>query len=114
MRCARTTVAARSAARPRGASKHHKSVVLSRAVFPVIHSRYNLMFHKKSVLTAAAALLAAAVACSKSPSSPVAPGASSDPASGAAADGSTLKSATPSTVSPTGGTQVTDPVIFTA
>ena len=36
------------------------------------------------------------------------------PTADAAADGSTLKAATPATVSPTGGMQVTDPLVLTA
>jgi hypothetical protein len=44
----------------------------------------------------------------------VSPDPSPVPGPDAAADGSTLKAATPSPLSPTGGTQVVDPLIFTA
>ncbi len=69
---------------------------------------------RKVFLCTAAAVMAAALACSKSTSSPASPTPTAQPDAGAAADGSTLKSATPSTVSPTGGTQVTDTVTLTA
>src|SRR3954462_9790511 len=59
-------------------------------------------------------VLALTLACSQRPTSPASPTGSGTGAPDAAADGSTLKSATPSTVAPTDGTQVTDPVTLTA
>lgn len=70
--------------------------------------------HRKALLCAATGVLAVALACSKSSPSPASPSPVSQPDSDAAADGSTLKSTTPSIVSPTGGTQITDPVVLTA
>ncbi|MEP6916388.1 MAG: hypothetical protein ABJC89_12115 [Acidobacteriota bacterium] len=73
------------------------------------------MYRKKFVVCSAAALLAVAVACSKSSQSPVTPTAATpDSSTGAAADGSTLKSSTPTAVSPTGGAQPPDPVTLTS
>ena len=69
---------------------------------------------RKVLLCAAAASLATAVACSKSSPTPVAPSGAVPGDVEAAADGSTLKASTPSLVSPSGGTQTTDPVILTA
>jgi hypothetical protein len=63
------------------------------------------MHQKRSVLYSAAALVALAVACSKSAPSPVAPGAAQEGSAAAAADGSTLKVAAPAPVSPVGGAQ---------
>src|SRR5262245_33147921 len=75
--------------------------------------RYVLMHHKKFVLCATAALLAAAIACSKSTSTPAAPTAASDPSTGAAPDGSTLKVTAPTPVSPVNNAQP-DTVVLTA
>jgi hypothetical protein len=69
---------------------------------------------RKLVLCAATGMLAVALACGKSAPPPTSPTAATQPDAGAAADGSTLKSTTPATVSPTGGAQVTDPVVLTA
>jgi hypothetical protein len=69
---------------------------------------------RKALLCTTAGVLAVALACSKSTTSPASPTAATQPDAGAAADGSTLKAATPSAVSPTGGTQVTDTLILTA
>ena len=54
------------------------------------------------------------VACGQRSNTPVSP-SSTDPAGAdAAADGSTLKTSIPAPVSPSGGTQITDPVLLTA
>jgi len=53
-------------------------------------------------------------ACNRTANSPVSPSPEAAGGADAAADGSTLKASTPATVSPTGGTQVTDPVVLTA
>lgn len=63
------------------------------------------MFHKRFVLCSAAALLAMAVACSNNPATPLAPSSATDPSTAAAADGSTLKVAAPTPVSPVNGAQ---------
>ena len=69
---------------------------------------------RKVLLSAAACLLAVAVACNKSTPNPSSP-TGTPPAEGdAAADGSTLKVGAPGTTSPTGGTQVSDPTTLTA
>ncbi len=70
--------------------------------------------NRKALLCTAAGILAVAVACSKSTPTPLSPSATTQPDTAANADGSTLKATTPGTVSPTGGTQVTDPVTLTA
>lgn len=70
--------------------------------------------HRKALLCAATGVLAVALACSKSSPSPASPSPAAPPNSDAAADGSTLKSTTPSIVSPTGGAQITEPVLLTA
>ena len=69
---------------------------------------------RKVLLCTATAVLAVVLACSKSTTSPASPTSTSQPDSSAAADGSTLKVAAPGTSSPTGGTQVSDPVTLTA
>ena len=69
---------------------------------------------RKVLMCTAAAVLATAVACSKSSNNPTSPSTATPSDSGAAADGSTLKASTPSIVSPSGGSQVTDPVVLTA
>jgi len=69
---------------------------------------------RKALLCTAAAVLAVALACSKSTTSPASPSTATPSDGDAAADGSTLKATTPGVVSPTGGTQVTDPVTLTA
>jgi len=71
------------------------------------------MIRKVLVCTAAAALVTV-VACSKSTPTPVSPSSAVPGDVAAAADGSTLKVTTPTLVSPTGGTQVTDPIVLTA
>jgi len=69
---------------------------------------------RKVLLSAAACVLAVAVACSKPAPNPTSPSASPSAEGDAAADGSTLKVPAPSTTSPTGGTQVSDPITLTA
>lgn len=69
---------------------------------------------RKVLLCAVACVLAVALACSKSTTTPASPTSATPPDAGAAADGSTLKATTPSIVSPSGGTQVTDPITLTA
>jgi hypothetical protein len=54
------------------------------------------------------------VACGQRSTSPVSPTPEGATAPDAAADGSTLKSATPSPVSPAGGTQAIDPMVLTS
>ena len=63
------------------------------------------MFQKSFVFCSATALLAAAVACSKSSPTPVSPAASAALVSEAAADGSTLKVTAPTPQSPVNGAQ---------
>src|SRR5260221_2106367 len=69
---------------------------------------------RKVLICAAACILAVAVACSKSTANPTSPSSASQSGAGAAADGSTLKASTPGIVSPSGGTQITDPIVLTA
>lgn len=69
---------------------------------------------RKVLLCTATGVLAVALACSKSTTSPATPTSATPPDTGAAADGSTLKVAAPGTSSPTGGTQVNDPITLTA
>src|SRR5687767_5265379 len=69
---------------------------------------------RRVLLCAAPGVLAAAVACSKTSPSPASPSPATQPETGAAADGSTLKSTTPAIVSPTGGTQDDEPILLTA
>jgi hypothetical protein len=68
---------------------------------------------RKVLMCTAAAVLATAVACSKSSTNPTSPSTAVPSDAGAAADGSTLKATTPGIVSPSGGTQVTDPIVLT-
>src|SRR4051794_23976087 len=63
------------------------------------------MHQKRFVLCSAAAVLAIAVACSKSSSTPVSPTAAQEGSGDAAADGSTLKATTPTPISPINGAQ---------
>ena len=63
------------------------------------------MFHKRFVLSSAAALIALAVGCSKSPDTPVAPSSSPESSTAAAADGSKLKATAPTPVSPVNDAQ---------
>ena len=67
---------------------------------------------RKVLISTAACVLAAMVACSKSPTTPASPTGSTPSDSGAAADGSTLKVTTPTLVSPVGGAQITDPIVL--
>ena len=69
---------------------------------------------RKVLLCTAAAVLATALACSKSTTSPASPTSTTPSGADAAADGSTLKVTTPAIVSPNGGTQVTDPITLTS
>jgi hypothetical protein len=69
---------------------------------------------RKVLICTAAGVLAVAVACSKSTTSPASPTSTAQPQTSANADGSTLKAPAPTTTSPTGGTQVSDPVTLTA
>jgi hypothetical protein len=66
------------------------------------------------IAVAAIVVSGLAIACGQKPDTPIAPSSAVGGDSNAAADGSTLK-ATPSTiVSPSGGGQVTDPIVLTA
>jgi hypothetical protein len=69
---------------------------------------------RKVLFCTAASLLAIVLACSKSTTNPTSPSSAAQSDGNAAPDGSTLKASTPSVVSPTGGTQVTDPIVLTA
>jgi hypothetical protein len=69
---------------------------------------------RKVLLCSATGVLAVALACGKSAPAPTSPSATTQPEAGAAADGSTLKATTPAIVSPTGGTQVADPLTLTS
>lgn len=71
------------------------------------------MHQKRFVLCSATALLALAVACSKSSPTPVSPSAAQETSNGAAADGSTLKATAPSPTSPINGAQP-DELVLTA
>jgi hypothetical protein len=66
------------------------------------------MKHQRPFAFAFAALTAVTLACSKTPSTPTAPGGSSAEDLGAAADGSTLKVTAPIPVEPIGGVEITD------
>lgn len=63
------------------------------------------MHQKSFVLCSSTALLALAMACSKSPATPVAPASTQDVSGDAAADGSTLKVPAPAPVSPVSNAQ---------
>jgi hypothetical protein len=76
--------------------------------------RSSILMTRKVLLSAATGVLAIALACGKSAPPPTSPSASTQPDAGAAADGSTLKSTTPSIVSPSGGSQITDPIVLTS
>src|SRR4051812_34186943 len=69
---------------------------------------------RKALICTAAGVLAAAVACSKSTTNPTSPSTAATATSDAAADGSTLKATTPSIVSPSGGSQISDPIVLTS
>jgi len=69
---------------------------------------------RKVLICTAAGVIATVVACSKSPTNPASPSNSIQSDADAAPDGSTLKATTPNTISPTGGGQVTDPIVLTA
>src|SRR5215831_7973311 len=69
---------------------------------------------RKVLMCTAAGILAAAMACSKSSPNPTSPSTAASADAGAASDGSTLKASTPAVVSPSGGAQVTDPIVLTA
>ena len=71
------------------------------------------MQYKTLVVCASAAALAAALACSKNPESPVAPSPSQPGVADAAADGSTLKVSAPTPQSPVNGQQP-DSLVLTA
>jgi hypothetical protein len=66
--------------------------------------------HRKVLFYTAAGVLGLTLACSKSTPTPSSPSSTAQPETEAAPDGSTLKAATPNLQSPTGGSQVTDPV----
>jgi hypothetical protein len=68
---------------------------------------------RKVLTCTAAAVLATAVACSKSSNNPASPSPATPSDSSAAPDGATLKATTPAIVSPSGGGQVTDPLVLT-
>jgi hypothetical protein len=63
------------------------------------------MHQKRFVLCSAAAVLALAIACSKSSQSPASPTNTENSSGNAAADGSTLKATAPTPVSPVNGEQ---------
>lgn len=63
------------------------------------------MFQTRFVLCSAAAVLALAIACSKSPNAPTSPSVSESGAGNAAPDGSTLKVTAPTVIGPTNGAQ---------
>jgi len=65
-------------------------------------------------LVMCAGVFALTLGCSDRKTTPVSPDAAPVPAPDAAADGSTLKAIAPGMVSPTGGTQATDPLTFVA
>lgn len=69
------------------------------------------MSQKRFVLCSATALLAVAVACSKSPQSPASPSATTEVAGDLGPDGSTLKVTAPTPQSPVGGAQPTTIVL---
>jgi hypothetical protein len=69
---------------------------------------------RKVLVSIAACVFATVVACSKSPTTPASPTSTAATDDNAGPDGSTLKASTPGTVSPTGGFQVTDPLVLTA
>ena len=69
---------------------------------------------RKVLLCTATAVLAVALACSKSTTNPASPTNTTPSGEDANADGSTLKATTPAIVSPSGGTQVTDPIVLTS
>jgi len=71
------------------------------------------MYQNRFVLCSAAAVLALAVACSKSSPNPASPTSTQDIIGAAAADGSTLKVTAPSPVSPVNGSQP-DAVVLVA
>src|SRR3982751_4732909 len=70
--------------------------------------------NRKVLYCTATGVLALAIACSKSTPNPTSPSATTPTETGAAADGSTLKVNAPTTTSPTGGVQVSDPTTLTA
>ncbi len=72
------------------------------------------MEQKRFVLCSAAAVLALAVACSKSSESPVAPSAAANLPADAASDGSTLKVTAPAAVSPINNAQPDGSVVLLA
>ncbi|MBA3297203.1 MAG: hypothetical protein H0U19_09720 [Acidobacteria bacterium] len=69
------------------------------------------MSHKRFVLCSATALLALAVACSKSPQSPASPSTTTEVAGDLGPDGSTLKVTAPTPQSPVSGAQPTTIVL---
>lgn len=71
------------------------------------------MYQKRLVLCSAAAVLALAIACSKSADSPTSPSVTEASGGNAAADGSTLKVPAPTNLSPANGVQP-DSLVLTA
>jgi hypothetical protein len=65
-------------------------------------------------VAAATFAIGLAAACGQRANTPVSPSTGAATDSGAAADGSTLKASAPAIVSPSGGGQVTDPLVLTA
>src|ERR1044072_2239708 len=61
-----------------------------------------------------ALMMGLVVACGQRSHTPVSPTGTDGNGTDAAADGSTLKASVPSIVSPSGGTQTTDPVVLSA
>lgn len=72
------------------------------------------MSRKNTCITAAACMLALAVACSKSSETPVSPSSAQPGSSDAAADGSTLKVTAPTTKSPINGQQPDGSLVLVA
>src|SRR5690242_16046076 len=71
------------------------------------------MYQKRLVLCSAAAVLALAIACSKSSETPTSPSVTEASGGNAAADGSTLKVPAPTNLSPANGVQP-DSLVLTA
>lgn len=69
---------------------------------------------RKVFLCTATGLLALAVACSKTSPNPTSPSSAISDSTPSTADGFLLKAGTPSAISPTGGTQVQDPITLSA
>src|SRR4051812_43323016 len=73
-----------------------------------MHQRRSLWMSRKSMVTAAAAALAVAVACSRQSAPPVAPSGTGNASAAVPADGSTLKVSAPTLLSPLNDQQQSD------